>query len=318
MASNSCEKERACAASADCDAITRCFPACPSEDCTDTCMASHGLDIAWFYAPPDAPRSTLTSTYADFALARTACSVPAGNYWECVGHLSWRPVNAAFTTLETRVADNYGAGVAGVDVAICDVNDVDCRMPWRVGRTDDAGLVTLQVPLPNDHPGASFTKVSSSATSLTKVFPSYAFGAWPLTEARKIGSYGRINGDKTGVPGVVVSEVDAAAQAAIGSGITLDPMRAVVAVSVQDCLGVRAPGTEVTLSSADNLTVTIDPSGAPIPPVTTSAGGLTFVNVPAGGTHVTAKLPGIGTLGTFSVYIHPSSFHLIILRPTPL
>jgi hypothetical protein len=281
-------------------------------------MAPHGLDIAWQYAPPDAGRSALTSTYADFALARAACGA-AGNYWECVGHLSWRPINAAYTMLETRVEDGHGNGMDKIDVAVCQngAADVECTMPWATGTTDESGLVTLNVPLPNGG-RPSFIKATSSATSPIPILPGYFYEPWPLTEARTTTSYGRLNGDQSGVPAVTYTESDASSTAAMSSGITLDPKRGTVAVSVQDCLGVRAPGVEVTWSAVvGGMPLATDPNFVPVQ-MTGSMGGILFLNVPEGFATVTAQLPQRGPLGKIGVYVHKAAYTLIVLRPTPL
>jgi hypothetical protein len=316
MASNSCDQVRACASSAACDAVVRCIPACPSDDCTDTCMASRGLDIAWFYAPPDAGKSALTSTYADFVKARTTCSSVAGNYWECVGHLSWRPVNAAYTALQTKV-EELGAGpFAQLEVAVCGVPDTECSTPWASGQTDDAGMVTLQVPLPNAGPALhSFARMRSTTTSSTQVIPTYAYEAWPLTEARHISSQGRITGDQSGYP-VGTSSAVALEQSA--SGVTPDPTRGIVAVVVKDCMGVRAPGVSVALSTADSQTVTVDSQFVRSGSIVDTSGGLDFLNAPVGPARVTANAPGIGPLGTVDVSVRRSATTFVVFRPTPL
>jgi hypothetical protein len=281
-------------------------------------MALQGLDIAWFYAPPDAGKTTLTATYADFALARTACSAPrTGNYWECLGHLAWRPVKAAYTTDQTRVESFEGVGLDQLDVAVCAAYDVDCTMPWAHGQTDDAGLVTLQVPLPADGL-ASFTR-TTSLKNPSSVLPTYLYQPWPLTEARHTGSYGRIDGDKTGQPVLTAADRDVFVSSAKSSGITLDTMRGTVAVSVQDCLGVRAPGVAVTLSTADDNTIPADHNLVRLAaPITGSQGGLIFLNVPVGAARMTAQLPGVGALGSIGLYVHASAVVWIIFRPTPI
>jgi hypothetical protein len=279
-------------------------------------MASRGLDIAWFYAPPDAGKSALTSTYADFVRAGTTCSSAAGNYWECVGHLSWRPVNAAYTTLQARVQAFSGSPLAELEVAVCAVGDPDCTGPLASGQTDDAGMVTLQIPL---HAGtvSSFTRIRSTTTSPTQVVPTYAYDAWPLTEARRIAGSGpgRITGDQLGY-GVLTTS--SAAQEQSVTGVTPDPTRGNVGLQVEDCMGVPASGVSVALSTADSQTVTVDGHFVRSDSIADTKGRLAFLNVPVGPARVTANVPGIGPLGTVDVYVRSSTTTGVLFRPTPL
>jgi hypothetical protein len=126
-------------------------------------------------------------------------------------------------------------------------------------------------------------------------------------------SYGRINGDQSGL--AVLTQLDLVGG---DGGSTSDPTRGIARVVVQDCLGVKAPGVTVTFSNADDKTVTTDMHRVPTGPITDSNAVLIFGNLPAGVARVTAQPAGIGPSGTIGVFIHPSSFNHIILRPTPL
>jgi hypothetical protein len=309
MASNSCDPVRACASSVDCDAATRCFAACPTNDCIDTCMASRGADPAWWF--PDATVSDATSTFVGFARARTACAADAGGYWECVGHVSWPSVQVANTTIQTVVVDaSNKTAHSGIDVEACGQLDLACTPPWAAGQTDSAGRVSLDVPAL----GAGYLKLISPTT-----VDSYNYWGFPLTHARYVFGPGRSGAAKSGIS---IFTTDALAMlgqpiAAVDAG-TADPNRGTVAVVVEDCLAAVAAGVEVTLSTADSKTIAFSVGGSPTVPVTDSSGALVFINVPLGPLTVTA-IPRV--LGKPSGKVDASArlgFTLVNLRPTPL
>ena len=177
------EQERACAGSAGCDAVTRCYVACPTPDCITTCVASRGVDPGWCFA--DAGATDASSTSTGFARAASACASVSGNYWECVGHVSWPPVQAATTTLQNRVTDSSsGMTISGMKVEACGTEDIECNAPWAVDYTDSSGWVSMQVPLLPASSTAGYLKVTLAPMTSSASVRTYGYWGFPLSQAR--------------------------------------------------------------------------------------------------------------------------------------
>ena len=179
----SCEQERACAGSAGCDAVTRCYVACPTPDCITTCVASRGVDPGWCFA--DAGATDASSTSTGFARAASACASVSENFWECVGHVSWPPVQAATTTLQNRVTDSSsGMTISGMKVEACGTEDIECNAPWAVDYTDSSGWVSMQVPLLPASSTAGYLKVTLAPMTSSASVRTYGYWGFPLSQAR--------------------------------------------------------------------------------------------------------------------------------------
>ena len=285
----SCEQERACAGSAGCDAVTRCYVACPTPDCITTCVASRGVDPGWCFA--DAGATDASSTSTGFARAASACASVSGNYWECVGHVSWPPVQAATTTLQNRVTDSSsGMTISGMKVEACGTEDIECNAPWAVDYTDSSGWVSMQVPLLPASSTAGYLKVTLAPMTSSASVRTYGYWGFPLSQARCV-DYScdlGVNAWGFATPAETQTLVNTLAPEEFDGGMA-DPSRGIVAVVVGDCLQHRAAGVEVTLSTADSHTAAVNTTNfARSAPITDSNGEIVFVFVPAGPATVTA------------------------------
>jgi hypothetical protein len=307
-----CGAVRACAGSAACDAVTRCFVACAAQDCVDTCMASHGVDPAWFYSPPDA--GATTATFAAFDQARATCASAAGSYWECVGHVSWNPAQALTTTLQAAVVDSVGiAALPGMDVQACNFQDPDCTTPGPLDMnlTNTLGQVSLKFA----HLAIGingYLKITSGAT-----VPEYFYWGFPLSQSQFVA--GQVSsGSARGIAVTTVAEFQSLSQqiaANLDAGLGDTPL----GVYAVDCMHMPAAGVKVTLSPADTQTIAIQgPSLAPGDPITDSRGSLLFVNVPAGLLTVTATPMVLGRAsGTVSARVRAGTTTTVVVGPTP-
>jgi hypothetical protein len=313
LGGSGCSEVLACASSTSCDAVNRCFAACPTNDCIDTCMADHGVDPAWWLF--DAGAAPLTPTFASFAKARASCAKQAGNDWACVGRLSMPPVEASATTLETVVNDlTTSAPLAGATVTACTVDDVDCSRdpPWATGQTDELGRLSMSVPVLAGPP-AGYLKVISTTT-----VPTYSYWGAGLAWSRYVFSPGRSGANTNGVLVITAAEAQALNSGGLTDAGTLDPNRAIVMVYVEDCLAAPAAGVLVTLSNADGETVTTN--GLGVRTSTTDTGALlTFSTVRPGQGTVTATPVGLSQAAAVVAFTaHAGALNFVNVRPTAM
>jgi hypothetical protein len=236
----------------------------------------------------------------------TSCATPCqtGNYWACVGKVSWPAPNASTATLHYTVNDFVTkAHVSMATVKVCQPYDPGCSPPLDMGTTDMNGQVSLTVPNAPDsseHGLNSFVQISSPTLTT-----SYAYWGFPLVAAS--------------FSGVVVAATPAEVQELWTLvGIDGDSTRGTLIVQVEDCRYQAAPGVQVTLTPADPLTQEFSTTAMPTT-ATDPAGLVVFTNVPAGPTQVTATplaLHGKSS-GQVSINIQPGTTTLAVVPPTP-
>jgi hypothetical protein len=278
---NACDQGRACATSADCDAIHRCMLACPTDDCRQACQTSHGLVIDRNPSLPTGvgPGADAGPFPAFDAVRRGVCATACatGGYWECVGKVSW-PAPAPSTTIHFWASDLFSSvAIGGMQISVCGLADFDCTTPTSMGTTNDAGEVSLVVPQ------------SASGGHLAMTAPPYYsnpnYWSFPLSEAQ----WFTWEGFSTPAEGAQFS-----------TGLpTPDPARGYVDAWVFDCLGDPAPGVKVSISTADSETIAGTFSQASVSAsnaVTDSRALVGFRNVPLGLTIVTAEPLAIGRI----------------------
>ncbi len=137
VATNGCEVARTCGASVDCAAERLCKGVCATFDCAEACA---NADDAGY--PAAIGLASITRGPCAGACAR-------GADWSCVGHRNWPlPKPTADTVTMTIQVKDYTSGSlrSGVDVKVCDRNDVDCTSWLARGVTDTTGIVVLHVP----------------------------------------------------------------------------------------------------------------------------------------------------------------------------
>jgi hypothetical protein len=316
-----CDAVRACASSAACDAVTRCFAGCFTDDCVDTCMAAHGVNPAWFYSIPDAgliDATSPTSTFVAFDQARAACATSAGSYWECVGHVSWPPVQATTITLQTAVVDVLsGLGLPGAVVEACTVLDPDCTTtpgPWVVRQTDARGQASLPFQLRASGTGG-YLKVTSGTT-----VSEYFYWGFPLSQSQYVAGVGGSASSARGVAIDTVADYQSLKQqiAAMLDGGLEAVGDTPVGVFVEDCMHQPAPGVQITFSPADTQTIALNGNLTPGDPITDGTGNRLFIHVPEGAVTVTATPTVLGKpSGTVSARVRAGTTTTIVVGPTP-
>jgi hypothetical protein len=271
---NACDVERACARSADCDAMHRCMVACPTEDCRQACQTSRGVVIDF---SPRADGGSGRSEAFD-AVRKGVCSTQCGTggYWECVGKVSWpSPKPSTTTTIHFWVRDAISqSAIEGVQVSLCSSNDFVCAPPLQAGTTGATGEVSLPFLQATATAGLDgYLTIAADAGYL----PEPNYWGFPLTESQWF-TY------------EVFLTPGAGAQLRKGFGAPpADPNRGTVWVWVFDCLGDLAPGVKVGVKAADYQTVPGTPENGVGAPVTGASALVTFTNVPPGATTVTTE-----------------------------
>jgi hypothetical protein len=307
-ATNACSQIQACATSANCDALNRCYATCSTVDCRDECESLHGTDPA-FNIVPDAGDGDAGAAWAVFDLALGgACHTACGPNWECVGHVSWPAVQTAQATFNFDVKDESSVDpVLGASVTLCGGLDTSCETPLApTASTDGAGLVSLTF---QNQAGAAgqlnlglngFLKVTSP-----DIVPYYYYWGFPISTAQIY-----LYGETTTQPELQ--------QDLANLGVTPLSGRGTVGVVTYDCTGIRAAGVQVMLSSADGMTQSFTSLGVPAS-TTDQSGILIFTNVPAGSFYVTAQPTALRLPSSQNLYgnVRAGATTQVLAYPTP-
>ena len=192
--------------------------------------------------------------------------------WSCLGTLPAPGFMAGNQTATFQVTSLNGTSpVIGATVNICGLMDFLCDNPLGSAITDNDGEVTL--PVTTAQP--IFVETTSSITQASLRFVNGAVQ----------------DGEPYGITPITPAELTTFATT-LGGNVT--PGAGHVAAIAVDCEGNPAAGVEFTLDNAtpDTLTGYIAPDGSvdPNQTVSTSNGGVIFINVPAGFATVNATL----------------------------
>ena len=303
LQAHACDQARACASSAACDARVRCWLACATPECRDTCaggpLAEQIVGAGSFLGVG----SLLSSADPVNGVCATQCE--RGSSWWCVDHVSWPFPTGSMATIYFGVADfSTNMPVSGVTVSVCDPKDYGCKASYTQETTNDAGIVSLE-----------FANVLNLGTSglngyLQLESPDIRTTLWywgfPLA------------GDAPGLfTGTFVSTPAEFQENNAIANVTPDPSRGTVAAIAFDCVGYLAPGVQVTLTGADALTQAFDTTGKAAT-ATDQSGTLFFTNVPAGEVVLTAIPPAIGRpSSTVSATVRAGTTTTVFAWPSP-
>jgi hypothetical protein len=271
---DACTRERACASSADCDALQRCLTDCQFFlDCQEACINTH-------------PASVSFSVFEGMSPCSSSCGF--GTDWRCVGKIdpngSKQPKSLA-TSLTAQVLSNsdHVTPRQGVEVAICSPKDLHCSPPVAgPGQTNAMGMVTLQVPTQSVLFGGRGLVGYVQLTSRDTVPVLWAWG-FPVTEAsldltsNALGYY---------APSPATPDEATRQRTLLNIPQPVDATRGEMYVWVFDCFGFfGAPEVEVRIDNTDMAIVRTYFGGGS---ATISNGFVDFQNVPAGPVWLTA------------------------------
>jgi hypothetical protein len=288
--SNACDAARACGSSIDCDGYVRCLVACFTPDCRQACADAHAAGAALF-APVQAAYANACPGECEY-----------GGNWTCVGRVRWPPPMSTTITTTVDILDFFtGKPVQGVDV--CWSNTcATCGAPGTTsatGRTDVDGsaTLTLQLPANPSDPGTAISEcMLYSSPTISTI---WGFGGYPQTQKNFVAP--TVNQTVVYTP----TEVSAALGAV---GVTQDASRGEIAIRVLDCMGVLAPGVQVSLDKTDSQTLVLYNGLTAAAPATESTGP------DAGATNRT------GTAWFFNVPLAAvdSSYEYVTVTATPI
>jgi hypothetical protein len=279
---NGCAEARTCAASTECDAYWRCYTACQTPDCKFACASKHDAGAALF--------RPLQNVYS--GSCSTDCAF--GNYWACIGKISWPAAASAQVDFAFPVVDIFGyAPIPGEQVTVCASCPCGTAISKSLGTatTDDAGVAVVQVnqPLTNTDHGLNGCAEVLSPTDAT--VPYYGYWGYPLSE--------RVVDPRQG-PGSAMINVAAQSvqvftpdQLQAGSGFAdagLLPGRGFLGAAVFDCFANPTPGARVSIGSIDPLVTTFYP-GSGSNGATANLGLGLMLNV-APGMYQVSAMPG--------------------------
>jgi hypothetical protein len=272
-----------------------CLRGCRTLDCGAACAKKYPTTGA-----EASPRSTS-------ALCDKDCAY--GQDWSCVGRVAWPTALVDASTLAVTIRDGP-APAPGMRVSVC--SRIDCTDPVAQGETDQAGKVTLRVPL---HPGAQGPGLSDflhvvpppGETATSPAVPIVAYWGFPLSEAAYAFS-----------PTFVRRDFLAQLIALIGQPQA--PGHGHVYVNVSDCLFTPAANVVVSIEGDSNTRrVYFDGTTPNVKANKTSASGsVAFTNVPVGFQQITAMPDGLGhASSTMTVYVADGELTSVALVPTP-
>jgi hypothetical protein len=276
----------------------------------EACQVRHGVDPAFSW---DADGGSGGGVFGELARALAACGTPCalGNDWSCVGSVSWPEVMDRSAAIHFRLSDySTSTPSSGVSAAVCPAADVDCPTPLGTGMTGPDGEVTAPFTMPAFAAGYAAGLNGYLRFTSPSIAPFYVYWGYPLSTAGLYG-YGFT---------VMPSELQALYTSL---NIVPDPSRGTLAVSAYDCRFYFAPRVQVTLSTADAMTLAVI-SGQAVSTLDASAvatdqsGTVFFLNVPQGNFTVstvpmsTGRLSSTVTVGrvragtTTSIYAYPT------------
>jgi hypothetical protein len=273
LQNQACSDSRTCASSADCDGYWRCYMACTTPDCKLAC------------ADNDAGVSIFRPLQQDYSgICATPCAF--GNYWACVGQVSWPVATSPAVDFTVPVIDFItDKPVPGESVSICK----SCPCGTTVtpdladtATTDDAGLVTLHVQQLLNSSGVGLNGCVQVTSPDGQTVPYFGYWGYPLTEAQ----VSPLNGPGSRTANLVAQSVqtftpaELAAATSSYAGVTQLPGRGEIGAAVFDCLDNPSPGVRVTIDTSDPEVVTY--YGAGDAGATNSVGLAAFYNVPLG------------------------------------
>ncbi len=235
----------------------------------------------------------------------TQCST--GNYWACVGSVSWPTPKSSTTTIHFNAWRYPGQNkpLSGLPIRVCNFGDVTCAAGLTDGTTDPDGVVPLSFPnasLTSAYGVNGYLQIDPGDAGIA---PYLYFWGFPLSETDWLRAYFAFESP---------ADLQNGAQLI---GQSLDPNKGSVIAVVSDCLGYTSADVSVTLSGEDaGNVVGINPEGAP---VTDSTGIVIFLNVSPGLTELTATPSALGKPSSkVSAYVRAGTVTGVLMYPTPL
>jgi hypothetical protein len=230
-AKRGCAKaNEACRNDPACVAFTRCVAESTDPQTQNSCRASH---VAWL--SEDVEGRDVGGPYQQCVFQdQCAEQCSARTNWQCVDEFSWPMTSEKSVPFRFRFNDalNSQKEVAGMQIKVCRPDDLYCKSPIGMGKTDKNGEVQLQLGI------ALRTFQGYFELTGANVYPSLLRFGWPLVQE--------------GVTNVTVIDEDSFGLNTALLGIEPDPERGILQLRAFSCNGVGAKGVAFETSGVDD------------------------------------------------------------------
>jgi hypothetical protein len=290
---HACTASQACVDDLNCELAGHCAYACRTPDCQQACLAQY--DGGAF----------LTAAYDVGSTCLSACQV--GNFWACVGNVSWpfakqKSIDATLTVLDSTSRKP----VEGAVVLACTHGDDPCTAPLANTTTTQQGGAEMKLSTPTGPYGFQGYFDVTSPTQLL-VHHQY-FLSFPLSEPQ--------------AQLQLIALSPAALQTLVSvAHVQLDPTRGIIAVAAEDCLLINSPGVTATAQGIDSKTQRFYYQGGALGANATATDGsglIFFFNVPPGPVHIDVTPQALGRVSSsVDVIAQPNVLTVVQGLPTP-
>ncbi len=317
---SACSEARTCASSEACDAYSRGYLAFSTIDsvevysqqqCANPAAAGLAFNIGGGIYACGATPLTLDANAAQAGTATAfslSCAGPCatGNYWACVGRVSWPPPKAPTCTIDFDITDEFGAPLAGAQVLVCGGTDGPCDAPLgAMGTTDAKGQTS--VTFQNGAPGANLGINGFVQISGPNIITFDQYWGSPAAEAR-------VPFFRTEV--FTTDQLQTILQDELH--VTPDSTRGTLVVNAFDCRFQAAPDVNITLLSSSDTPTQGYTRDRGATSMTDGTGSIFFPNVPAGQVQIIATPMGLGRPSSHvSVNVEPGIVTSAFVFPTP-
>ena len=299
LVAKGCEAVRTCAASVGCAVDRLCNKACAALDCKEACDSAS-----------DAAAGQALGEGNIVAACPTECA--RGRDWSCVGHVEWVRRKSATVTVTIQVTDYVATGTtyAGVDVKVCDPNDVDCSSPRAQGTTDANGVIALQVPNPY---GTTYLGLDGYIQLKSPDFLPYLYyWGFPLSEPE----FPLVDSPNF-TESIKVLTADEISQLATSLGEPYDPSETLLTAFAGDCAPHLAPDVQITTDPPYPGVLKVYGLSRTLT-ATDVKGFATLAFLPAGSIDVVATPLATGKVSSRrTVYVRPGWVTEVAMFPTP-
>jgi hypothetical protein len=272
---NACSPARAWGASVEGDAYWRCVLSAGADDVRQGCAADDGAGATLF--------SAFEADWQGPCMKQCAF----GNYWACVGHVTWPLAQPRPLSVTVGVVDfgNASQGTRDLSAEVCTGCPCTALTPLYTGETNSKGLFSYTIDNVVDEAGHGLD--GCLQISSPDVVPMYVYWDYPFSVSVGIA-------DGTNPNELIRSVTPMEFQAYQNSlGIMQDASLGYVSGIVKDCLGFPAPGVQVKVDG-DQTGIERWYGTLNLSATATDATGLVgFFNVPVGDRLLTATPIGL-------------------------
>ncbi len=295
IVANACGLVSTCLANPGCYSTALCVNSAPVPDVTEEC------------ATQDPYGATLFKGTVSQIAGKCASDCALGEYWTCVGHVSWPRSSGASTSLVVRAFDIVQqTPIPYVTMRLCAETTPDCAIPLETEQGDSLGFATFT---PKIFGGAGNTGPTGflDIQADCVLYPELFYWSFPLTQDKF----------QTYASGASPDEIT---ELANSSKVTLNLSEGHVLVQTFDCRNSYASNVTITVSdlAADSKVIYFS-QGQPdlTRSVSDSTGSAGVFNVPVGSHTLTVAYNGVNEIEHVTFYVRAGTLTYVLASPTP-